>query len=240
MCLLLDKSTCTGCGACASICPNQCIEMIKDDFGYVYPEMLGKDKCVSCGLCERVCPVVHPVVLKDRVEALSFAVIHQEHEVWDRSASGGAFPAICKAWGNEETYVCGVKYSECGVAEHSIVKGVDWIKPFQKSKYVQSYTGKCFERIKEILNQGSKVLFSGTPCQVAGLRAYLQKEYDNLFCVDLICQGVGSPEVLSKYIRELSEQYCTEIIDFGFRYKRKVSLTRNSSIGRMEEFLCRL
>lgn len=240
MCLHLDKYACTGCGACASICPHQCIEMIKDDFGYVYPEIREKDRCVSCGLCKRVCPVVYPVELKDRVESLAFAAVHCEQEEWARSSSGGAFSAICKVWGSEDTYVCGVKYTECCIAEHAIVKGVDSIKPFQKSKYVQSYVGKCFEQIKEILDGDGKVLFSGTPCQVAGLRAYLRKEYENLFCVDLVCQGVGSPEVLSKYIRELSGLYGTEIIDFGFRYKQKVTLIRNSSIGRMEEYLCRL
>lgn len=236
----LDKHTCTGCGACASICPKHCIEMVKDDFGYVYPEIRTKDSCVSCGLCDVVCPVIHPVMIKDRVKPLSFAAIHRDYEEWNRSASGGAFPAICRAWGDDETYVCGVRYSECGVAEHVIVKGVGGIKQFQKSKYVQSYTGTCFGQIKEILKGGGRVIFSGTPCQVAGLRSYLREEYDNLFCVDLICQGVGAPRVLSKYIRELSEKYKEEIIDFGFRYKRKIVLFRNSSIGRMEEYLCRL
>lgn len=227
-----DKSECTGCGACASICPTNCISFVHDEEGFAYPE--SDSRCIECGKCHDVCPIVgdngHDVCNTDQ---FCVAARHIDHAVWEKSSSGGAFSAICEAYCNDGHVIFGAKFKGLEVV-HDCVYSVDEIAAFRKSKYVQSNVGDSYRVAKNMLDNGCKVLFSGTPCQIAGLRNVLGKEYDNLLCIDLICHGVGSPKVFEKYTDYLEEKYKSKLVSFTFRNKRV------KPWGRLVEYVVRL
>lgn len=212
------KERCTGCGACYSICPKHCISMKMDAEGFLYPE--GSDECIHCNLCEQVCPIHQQRILaKDNLQ-IAYAGLSKRYDVWKRSSSGGAFSEICTAWGDEETYVYGAAWEGLEV-KHVGIKNVKSISPICKSKYISSEIGESFIKAKQQLESGHRVIFSGTPCQIAGLKKYLNKEYDNLLLIDLICHGVGSPKVFKACINVMEREFGKEIKGYEFRCKRK-------------------
>lgn len=216
---LADKSICTGCGACALKCPKGNIEMVYDDEGFLFPQI--NKNCIGCNLCEKVCPIINKSKL-DIYEQIACGAIHRDKMIWGNSSSGGAFSAICKLYGDSQTVVFGAAF-DCTSKKikHISVNGVENIAPLLGSKYVQSELGDSFIKVKEFLNNGSRVIFSGTPCQIAGLKVFLRDtKIDNLLCIDLVCHGVGSPELFSKYLQALEIQYKKKIKNFNFRYKR--------------------
>jgi coenzyme F420-reducing hydrogenase beta subunit len=160
----------------------------------------------------------------DRTEAgfetFCVAARHVDHAVWEKSSSGGAFSAICEAYCNNGDVIFGAKFEGLRVV-HDYVCSVDEIAAFRKSKYVQSDPRSSYRVARDMLAGGRKVLFSGTPCQIAGLRSVLGKEYDNLLCVDLICHGVGSPKVFERYIEYLEVKYRSRMSSFTFRNKKQ-------------------
>ena len=215
-----NKKDCTGCTACMAVCPVNCISMKPDEQGFLYPEA-DLDACINCGQCEARCPMRHPGYVdpecgeckaKDRFDGSlntiqhAAAAITKDNETWKLSASGGAFSEICRAVNRllcekkADVWVYGAAFE--GLEVKHCGKKIPEIQDFRKSKYVQSDMQNCFREIKELLGKEEKVIFSGTPCQVAGLRAYLGKAYENLFCIDLICHGVGSPAVFKRYLEE--------------------------------------
>lgn len=213
----LDKGNCTGCSACYAICPKHCIFMKKDAEGFIYPEV--GDGCISCGLCEKVCPNVHDKPIQT-FKKRAFAATAKDENIWRRSASGGAFSCICKAFGDEKTLVVGAAWDGLKVHHVGIV-GVDNIVPLCKSKYVASQLEDTFQEIKNHLRTGEKAIFCGTPCQVAGLNAFLQKSYSNLLTIDLICHGVGSPYVFEEAITAIGEQAGDKVLSYEFRHKNR-------------------
>lgn len=197
-----DKKDCCGCYACAQICPKQCIELIADNEGFSYPKV-DRDVCIDCGLCERVCPVINQ---RDCREPLAiYATKHTNHETRMNSSSGGVFSLLAEHVLTEGGVVFGAKYDEEFNVVHGYTEKIQELKMFQGSKYVQSFIGDTFSHAKQFLVDGRKVLFAGTPCQIAGLKNFLQKEYDNLLTLDIICHGVPSPAVWQKYKDELKE-----------------------------------
>lgn len=214
----IEKKNCSGCTACYSVCPKQCISMIRDDEGFDYPVLTSPEICIDCKLCEKVCPAnkVFPV----KVEQKAYAALSKDYAIWHRSASGGAFSEICKAWGDDKTLVVGAAWDGFYVHHVGIV-GVDNIKPLCNSKYISSHIEETFREIYEYLKK-DKVIFCGTPCQVSGLRAFLRKDYDNLLTIDLICHGVGSPAVFEACTRAISKQAGKELKAYSFRAKRKI------------------
>jgi len=165
-----------------------------------------------------VCPRINPQVSNNKYYQKAYAAVSKNYNIWRRSSSGGAFSEICKAWDDENTLYAGAAWEGLNV-KHICVYGIDNIQPLCRSKYVASNMGETYRLIKEHVTKGHKALFSGTPCQVAGLRAYLGKDYENLLFIDVICHGVGSPSVFKDCVKVLEQQYGIVIKEYGFRYK---------------------
>ena len=216
-----EKKNCSGCAACYSVCPKQCISMARDEEGFDYPQLTSPETCINCGLCEKVCPINVTFLVK--VEQKAFCAVTKDYSIWHRSASGGAFSEICRAWGDDKTLVVGAAWDGLYVHHVGIV-GVENIKSLCNSKYVSSHIEDTFREIREYLKTG-KVIFCGTPCQVSGLRSFLRKDYDNLLTIDLICHGVGSPAVFEACTRAISKQAGAPLKSYSFRAKRKVHET---------------
>ena len=196
---ITDKYKCCGCTACVSACPKNCISMSADREGFLYP-VVDSVKCIDCGLCEKVCPVLHPV--NNETEPLVYAAINNNEAVRMQSSSGGIFTLIAEYVLEHGGVVFGACFDSDWNVIHDYTETKDGLARFRGSKYVQSHVGICFTQVKTFLDSGREVLFSGTPCQVAGLKNYLRKPYSNLFTVDLVCHGVPSPEVWRRYLQE--------------------------------------
>ncbi len=210
-----DKGHCTGCTACKAACPKQCISMVQDEEGFLYPKA-DMEKCIACGVCEKVCPIQSPI--KPTVKQTAYAAVTRDKNIWKRSASGGAFSEICMAWGDESTMIVGAAWDGLNLHHISII-GTEKIAPLCKSKYVASSLEDVFIEIKTHLKSGKKAIFCGTPCQVAGLRSCLRKNYENLLIMDLICHGVGSSAVFKACMKAIGKQLDSEVISYEFRAK---------------------
>lgn len=214
-----NKEKCTGCGACYQICPNQAISMKYDKEGFLYP-LLDENLCINCGLCEKVCPEIHKVRTQP-LGNICYSATHKDVEVLKNSSSGGAFTAIVQALG-DDCVVYGVAYDEHLKVIHTSFEGIKNIDKFRSTKYVQSDTKNTYKEVRDKLKINKKiVLFTGTPCQIAGLKSFLGKDFKNLYCVEILCHGVASPGVFNKYINKLSKKYNDKVINFQFRTKKK-------------------
>ena len=198
--LELSSELCTGCGACMNACPKNAIQMSKNNEGFFYP-VVGKD-CINCNLCNQVCPVYTPKANKKFLSPKCYAAWAKDENIRKASSSGGIFSLLAQYVFVNGGYVCGVKMTAPDTAEHVLVKTEEELKALRRSKYVQAKPGFVYREIKKLLENKKMVLFSGTPCQVAGLNSFLKKDYDNLLTVDMVCHGVPSPLVLEKYISE--------------------------------------
>ena len=193
--MLPRKEDCTGCGACSAVCPKQAIAMVTDEEGFLYPE-INRGICVDCGLCHGVCPEMQGVTTHDTPVAV--AAKHKEDAIRRESSSGGVFSALAQEILNRGGVVCAAVYDETFAVVHKIGKE---IAPFRGAKYAQSHAGHLFPTLRRLLQEGTEVLFVGTPCQCAGLMGYLGKKPENLVLVDMICHGVPSPKVWQEYLK---------------------------------------
>lgn len=213
-----DKKDCCGCHACYSACPKNCIAMKEDAEGYRYPSV-DTSSCIDCGLCEKVCPVLQykkPEPFKQK----AYVVQHRDENVLRESTSGGFYTAIAKYILNKGGVVFGAHLNEQFEAEHCYVEKYEDLWQFRNSKYVQSKIGETYKQVRDFLKEGRIVLFSGTPCQLEGLFQFLRnKQYDNLYTVDVVCRAVPSPLVLRKYLEMQKEKMATEFKDLKFRDK---------------------
>lgn len=198
MSIHLQKKDCSGCGACASVCPNKCIDMKLDCEGFLYPH-IDKCKCVECQLCEKICPT-NNMPEAGQYKRKAFAAYCNDEIIRSNSSSGGMFTVLAQAVLQKGGVVCGAAFNEKQELEHIIIDTVEEIGKLQGSKYLQSKMGSCFQKVKDYLNEGRWVYFSGTPCQIDGLVSFLKKKYDNLITQDLICHGVPSPMIWEKYV----------------------------------------
>lgn len=196
---IIDKHKCCGCTACVSVCPKDYISMSEDKEGFLYP-IVDSTKCIDCGLCEKVCPVLHP--LKNEAEPLVFAAINNDESIRMQSSSGGIFTLLAEYVIDRGGVVFGACFDRDWNVVHDYTETKEGLAKFRGSKYVQSNLGYSFSQVKTFLDAEREVLFSGTPCQVAGLKNYLRKSYSNLLTVDLVCHGVPSPDVWRKYLQE--------------------------------------
>ncbi len=191
---------CCGCEACRSICPRHCISMKKDNEGFLYPVRKTED-CINCNLCEKVCPVLYPV--NNAKEKFVFAAFNINETVRLQSSSGGLFTLIAEKIIERGGVVFGACFDGNWNVVHDYTDTIEGLTKFRGAKYVQSYIGNSFIKVKNFIESGREVLFTGTPCQVAGLKKFLKKPYSNLFTIDLVCHGVPSPWVWKKYLHEV-------------------------------------
>lgn len=216
MLVLKDKKDCTGCNACKVKCPRNAILMKADEEGFLYPD-IQESSCIHCNLCMKVCPQNGNDYLNNGVIEFWGGVI-KDDSILMKSSSGGAFSAICRVL-DDDAIICGATYDDKLKVHHSWCENGDGIDVFRKSKYLQSDVGNIYKDVKMFLNQGKKVLFSGTACQISGLYAYLGEKPDKLYTVDLICHGVPSQKVFDAYLRSLKNKENMDISQFSFRDK---------------------
>lgn len=219
--ILADLDNCTGCTACYTVCPKNAISMQPDVLGFKFPE-IDTSVCVECKLCEKVCPIINKNSKHKRYDQSYFAGQLKDHAKLLESQSGGAFFGIATMVLSKKGIVYGASFDENLKVVHIRIDNDKDIDKLLKSKYVQSDLNNCFSKIRDDLSNGKLVLFSGTPCQVAGLKKsipiFLQ---DYLITVDLICHGVPGPYVYEQYLKYLEKKYSQRIKEFIFRDKKR-------------------
>ena len=206
-----NGALCTGCSACFNACPVEAIQMEKNQYGFE-KATIQQDKCIHCDLCKKVCPVLH-VDKSNKKNPTSYA-IWADDEIRKHSAAGGAFPLLAKAILEKRGVVYGAAFKNVTEVHHIIATNEQELLALQKSKYVQSHIGYIYRDVQKKLQEGKDVLFSGCPCQVAGLKAYLRKSYKNLFTVDLVCAGVPSSQMLRESLADVGGADNVEYVDF--------------------------
>ena len=220
---LATKEHCTGCTACASVCPNNCISMISDQDGFFFPE-INKNICVECGLCEKICPIKTPVEsFKEDTNPKAFAAYSKNLDVRLNSSSGGIFSEIAKDVLKQDGAVFGAAYDENFKVVHICIENETELSKLRGAKYAQSELNNTFKNVKFRLDNNQLVLFSGTPCQIGGLIAFLQRDYNNLLCVDFVCLSVPSPMVWFEYIKYRAAE------DFSGNLPKSINLRSKKS-----------
>lgn len=214
---LKKKSDCCGCSACIAACPKGCICMETDSEGFRYPS-IDTQRCVDCDLCQRVCPVINEAAIPSHPQSV-YAAINHDHATRADSSSGGIFTLIAEHVLSDGGIVFGAAVTEDLKVKHIAVEEFSQLHLLRGSKYVQSDPGDSFRQVKEHLLAGRQVLYTGTPCQIAGLKSYLGQDYDHLICQDIICHGVPSPAVFDAYLQYRSIQADSAVRSVRFRSK---------------------
>ncbi len=228
---LVEKEKCNGCHACFNACPVQAIFMQSDDEGFLYP-VIDSEKCIDCGKCDKACSIQAPPAINPYEDVYAcYAKDAEEHRT---SCSGGAFAVLARRGFQDGGVVAGAAFTSTQDVQHIVITSESEMWKLKGTKYVQSSIGSCYAQVNNYLKCGKKVIFSGTPCQVAGLKTFLGKEYENLITVDLICHGVPSPGIWQRYLNEIADG--EKIVSAGFRNKAKgtsnVTLDYHTKSGR--------
>lgn len=208
---ITDKHNCCGCSACATACPKACITMQSDEEGFLYPQV-DVARCTDCGLCEKTCPFLLNIGAK--VPLNTYAAFNTNENERKNSSSGGIFTMLVNYILRQNGVVYGAAFDKNWNVHHIAIECEEDIPLLQGSKYVQSVIGDSYKKVKKQLISGRKVLFSGTACQIAGLKRYLRKDYDNLLTVDVVCHGVPSPKMWEDYVKTLEKTCSIEHINF--------------------------
>ena len=220
MIALNKNEACCGCGACAEVCAHRAITMQSDAEGFLYP-VTDASLCSECGLCEKVCPFVNSA--RGRMPKGVYALQNRDLATRLKSSSGGVFSLLAEQTINEGGVVFGAKFDSDWSVVHASAETMQECEAFVGSKYVQSRLGSTLSEVRKSLKEGRKVLFSGTPCQVASLRRFLRREYDNLLLVEVVCHGAPSNKVWQHYLDKAvaeSKHSRTDILFISFRDKR--------------------
>ena len=219
---LLNKHyKCTGCRMCAQICPVKAIDMKENEDGFFEP-IINKEKCIKCSLCFKRCPQLNDVEIGEKINSPKvFAVKNKNVEEQKNSSSGGVFSVLARYVLENNGAVYGACFDEKLKLEHIRIDKQESLYKLRGSKYLQSNTKNTFELVKNDLNNGVRVLYVGTPCQIAGLKNYLGKDYEDLLLVDLVCHGVPSQKLFDKYITWLEKRNKSKVINYDFRNKEK-------------------
>ena len=210
----LDLNLCVGCSACVNICPKGALSLKPDKYGY-YCTSIEKEKCINCGLCSKTCPVLKPPVNKDQGMPDCYSFVTSDEDILMQSSSGGVFSLLADEVFKRGGVVAGGAWKDDFTVGHIIIDKKEDMPKLRKSKYLQSYLGDTYKKIKEYLNDGRFVLFSGCGCQAAGLKNYLKKDYENLLIVDIFCHYSPSPMFFRKY----TESCFDNLKRYEFRYK---------------------
>ena len=214
---IVEKKDCTGCYACVNICPQQCISMEVDNEGFWYPKV-DNENCVQCKLCIYCCPINQRAAVGEQFPD-AYACRNKDDEIRLGSSSGGVFYLLGRHALDNGGVVFGARFDSHFHIVHGWTETEEGLLEFMGSKYVQSKIGDSYKHAEAFLRQGRKILFTGTPCQIAGLKSYLRKEYSNLLCVDFICHGVPSPKAWIKYLHFQEERTGSAVQRVAFRSK---------------------
>ena len=216
--MLCDERSCTGCGACAQVCPKGCVSLVENSEGFRHP-VIRQESCAHCNLCARVCPVNHPP--GKRGDGACYFGWHKSPDIVLRSSSGGAFTALAEQAFQRQGVVFGAFHDARNHAlYHKAIHSADELDDIRKSKYFQSDTRNTFFEAGEFLNQGKWVLYSGTPCQIAGLVNFLRDvNTAKLVTAEVICHGVTSGKVVDAFVRAMAGRYARTIDHIEFRVK---------------------
>lgn len=243
-----DKKNCCGCSACVNICPHRALAMKADRKGFLYP-VPSNQQCTECHLCEKACPILHGS--EERKPSHAFAMMNKDEQVRLNSSSGGVFSVMAEETIENGGAVYGASFDEHWLVKHIVVTKKEDLQKLRGSKYVQSTMGAIYQEVREQLRKGIKVLFSGTPCQVAGLKCFLQKDYNGLTTVDFVCHGVPNPRIWEEYVNEVirrllgAENTKSRIKQISFRnkangwkcYRFKMMFAPQNTSKRVEELL---
>lgn len=220
--ILLDKGKCTGCAACFNKCPQKCIQMVQNKFGFLYPE-IDSSSCIDCKLCEKVCPGLDLMgkSQKQKNPAFLWGGYSLDYNTIIKSTSGGVFIELCRAFYKKHPrgVVFGVSMDKNLQVVHDLATNLKECYKFCSSKYVQSEVRNTYINVDKILKNDGAVLFTGTPCQVAGLKAYLGVDYDNLYTQAIVCHGVPSGKLWDNYCGYLKKKY-GKVLNVNFRAKK--------------------
>lgn len=222
-----NNTICCGCGACEQICSKHAISMRPNKEGFLYPK-LEVSLCVDCGLCSKICPELHTA---DSLNPTGYPLAAQAkaNKVLDNSSSGGIFSVVAEYVLNKGGVVVGAELTENMKVRHVIVDNVQELNKLCGSKYAQSNTSNIYKRVKELLQQGRFVFFTGTPCQVSALKLFLRRPFENLLTADLICHGVPSPLMFNMIVEHLEKKYKGKVMDYQFRSKKLTGWSRVSA-----------
>lgn len=212
---LCDAEHCTQCFACATICPKGCISMAETQEGVRYP-VIDRSRCIACGLCMKVCHQLS-FRLPGDVSSVVYASWAIKQETRTKSSSGGVFSVLAEHVLRKGGVVYGAAYGDFLKVKHIRIEQESNLQQLRGSKYVQSDLSGVYKSVREDLQKGIDVLFSGTPCQIAGLRTFLRQEYENLYCIDLICHGVPPQKLFDSYLQHIGIKAGRDDC-FDFRY----------------------
>ena len=221
---LVDSNICTGCGACKQICPRKAIFFIEDDEGFPSPQ-IQEDKCIDCGRCNTVCPAISKPEMNSLLGAYAAQLLDQD--ALQKSSSGGLFTALAREIFKRQGIVYGCVWDENYNAVIRPAENEKELMPMRGSKYVWSWAGDTFGEVKSFLENGKTVMFTGLPCQVAGLKKYLGRAYENLYLVTFFCGGAPSPLAFREYLKTITKKVPIDKVKLLFRDKEKkgVSVT---------------
>lgn len=215
---ITDKKLCSGCSACANVCPKNCISMVADEKGFLYPSV-DKSLCVNCGLCDKTCPILNSKPIEEN--KVAYAAYNTDDKTRIVSSSGGLFGCIANEILSRNGVVFGAAYADDFKSiKHIGIERKEDLPKLYGSKYLQSEIGYSYKTVKEYLKAGREVLFVGTSCQISGLKAYLGKNYENLLTIDVICHGSPSPLIWKEYATAKETEFGSKIIAADFRNKR--------------------
>lgn len=212
------EKKCMGCRACEQVCPAGCITFRESDEGFLYPHM-DELSCIKCDKCETVCPAIRQPYQSGNARVLAGWNLNEQ--VLGRSSSGGIFSLAAEEIIRRDGIVYGCVFNKDLMAEHMGIRSQEQLPGMRGSKYVESSINYAYTEVREHLHRGEHVLFTGTPCQCAGLRNYLGRDYDRLYVIDIICHGVPSRKMFSEYIRRTEEKHKGKVVSFEFRSKQK-------------------
>ncbi len=212
-------NNCTGCGACHNICPKGAIKMVENSEGFLYPQVDSK-LCIDCGLCKKTCPTSNFQKNQNSSKPESYAVMASDEVRMSGVSSGGASPVFMEQILKNNGYVVGAIYDEDWRIIHKISNKIEDLDKFKGSKYYQSNTKNIYQEVKKLLEEQRTVLFTGTPCQIAGLKAFLKKDYENLILVDIVCHGVPSYKTFEMFVQKLFTQEDEKLKAVDFRSKK--------------------